>query len=34
MQSTKTILVIDDDAALADLVVEVLTDAGYIAYVV
>ena len=31
MQSTRTILVIDDDAALADLVVEVLTDEGYIA---
>ena len=34
MQSTRIILVIDDDAALADLVVEVLTDAGYIAYAV
>jgi DNA-binding response OmpR family regulator len=34
MQSTRTILVIDDDAALADLVVEVLTDEGYIAYTV
>ena len=32
MQSTRIILVIDDDAALADLVVEVLTDEGYVAY--
>jgi two-component system KDP operon response regulator KdpE len=32
MQSTGPILVIDDDAAIADLVVEVLTDQGYIAY--
>lgn len=34
MQSTRIILVIDDDAALADLVVEVLTDEGYVAYAV
>jgi DNA-binding response OmpR family regulator len=32
MQSTSAILVIDDDAMIADLVVEVLTDEGYIAY--
>jgi CheY-like chemotaxis protein len=32
MQSTGAILVIDDDGAIADLVVEVLTDEGYIAY--
>ena len=32
MQSTSTILVIDDDIATADLVVEILTDEGYIAY--
>jgi CheY-like chemotaxis protein len=32
MQSTSAILVIDDDAATAVLVVEVLTDEGYIAY--
>jgi CheY-like chemotaxis protein len=32
MQSTGTILVIDNDAAIADLMVEVLTDEGYVAY--
>jgi CheY-like chemotaxis protein len=31
MHSTGTILVIDDDAAFADVVVEALTDEGYIA---
>ena len=32
MQRTGSILVIDDDAAFADLVVEILTDEGYVAY--
>jgi CheY-like chemotaxis protein len=32
MQSISAILVIDNDAAIADLVVEILTDEGYIAY--
>jgi DNA-binding response OmpR family regulator len=32
MQRTGSILVIDDDAAFSDLVVEILTDEGYVAY--
>lgn len=32
MQPTGSILVVDDDAAIVDLIVEVLTDEGYVAY--
>jgi Response regulator receiver domain len=32
MQRTGSILVVDNDAAIVDLVVEVLTDEGYVAY--
>ena len=32
MYSTSSILIIDDDLAIVDLLVEVLTDEGYIAY--
>jgi DNA-binding response OmpR family regulator len=32
MRRTGSILVIDDDAAIVDLIVEVLTDEGYVAY--
>jgi CheY-like chemotaxis protein len=32
MQRTGSILVVDDDAAFTDLIVEILTDEGYVAY--